>query len=523
MIKFIDCKEAVLLLKNNDVVAVSGFAGLAVPESLLKTLEERYIEEGYPNNLTLMFAAAQGDGKSKGLNHLAHKGLVKRVIGGHFNLAPKLAEMMNNNIIEGYNLPQGVMCNIFRDISRKSGFTLSKVGLGTFVDPRIEGGKVNSISKEKIVELFKFNGEEFLLYHHQKIDIALIKGSYCDENGNISLDNEATYSEAFLIAQAVKNSGGIVIVQVDKVVSKNEMKCKSVKIPKIYVDYIVEVLDKDNKEQVLGLEYNPFLTAEYEKDKKDFAFEEREENRKSQLKSEKNTLDARKIIGRRAAMELSKGDIVNIGIGIPEEVSSIAYENGFSKMITLTVEPGPIGGIPQSGKGFGASLKAECILDQISQFDFYDGGGLDIAFLGMAECDKMGNINVSKFGTRLAGCGGFINITQNTKKIIFCGTFTAKGLEINIRHGKMFIENEGKNKKFKTKVQQITFSGEKAKKYGQEVIYITERAVFKLKEDGIYLTEAAPGIDIEKDIINQMDFKPFIDKNFKVMDEKIFL
>lgn len=530
MSKFINAKDAALLIKNNDVIAVSGFAGLAVPESLIKALEERYVKSGQPKDLTLMFAAAQGDGNNRGLNHLAHKGLVKRVIGGHFNLAPKLAQMMSYNIIEGYNVPQGVMCNLFRDIARKSSFTLSRVGLGTFVDPRIEGGKVNKISEEKIVELTKINGEEFLLYHHPNINAAFIKGSYCDESGNISLDHEATYSEALHIAQAVKNCKGIVIVQIDKIVSKDEMKCRSVKIPKIYVDYIIEVSDENEKEQVLGMKYDSRLTAEAENIHQNTVVISKYNTRNLNTfyddrrgNSGIRQLDVRKVIGRRAAMELGKGDIVNIGIGIPEEVSKAASELGINKYITLTVEPGPIGGIPQSGKKFGASANPECILDQLNQFDFYDGGGLDIAFLGMAECDKEGNINVSRFGNRLAGCGGFIDITQNTEKVVFCGAFTAKGLKVSILDGKIKIENEGRNKKFKTKVEQITFSGEKAKNSKQKVIYITERAVFELKKDGLHLIETAPGIDIKKDIIDLMEFKPIINDEIKLMDKWVFL
>ena len=529
MAEFIDSKRAALLIKDDDVIAVSGFAGLSVPESLIKALEERYIEKGEPKNLTLMFAAGQGDGSSRGLNHLAHKGLIKRVIGGHFNLAPRLAEMMSSNIVEGYNLPQGVMCNIFRDIARKSGFTISRVGLNTFVDPRIEGGKVNEKSRENIVELIKIKGYEFLLYHHTNINAAFIKASYCDESGNVSMDKEATYSEALQIAQAVRNCGGIVIVQVDKIVPNNEMKCRNVKIPKIYVDYIIEVADENEKEQVLGTEYDSMITSCSEilcsgskinsVDKKS-SFPYVDKVIDSHISKE---LEIRKVIGRRAAMELRKGSIVNIGIGIPEEVSKVASELGIDKYITLTVEPGPVGGIPQSGKKFGSSLKPECILDQISQFDFYDGGGLDIAFLGMAECDREGNINVSRFGRKLAGCGGFIDITQNTGKVIFCGTFTAKGLKVNIVDGKFSIEKEGINKKFKKRVEQVTFSGENAVKSGQEVMYITERAVFVLKEDGIHLVEAAPGIDIERDILSLMEFKPIIDENIKDMDKWLFL
>ncbi|MDU4659583.1 MAG: CoA-transferase, partial [Clostridium butyricum] len=400
MEKFIDSKKAMLLIKDNDVVAVSGFAGLAVPESLLKAVEKRYLESGSPKDLTLMFAAAQGDGDCEGLNHLAHTGLVKRVIGGHFNLAPKLAKMMSNNLIEGYNFPQGVMCNIFRDIARKSEFTLSKVGLSTFIDPRIDGGKVNLLTKEDLVELVEIKDKEFLLYKHNNIDIAVIKGSYCDEKGNISLDNEATYSEAFAIAQAVKNCGGTVIVQVDEKISSDKMLCKSVKIPKIYVDYIVVVSEEEDKRQVLGKKNTPLITAVHCDKNQTLKEEKNEGSDKERIKVK---LNAKKIIGRRAAMELKKGNIVNIGIGVPEEVSKVADEIGMNEHIVLTVEPGPIGGIPQGGRYFGASIKPECILDQINQFDFYDGGGLDLAFLGLAECDKNGNINVSKFCGRLAG------------------------------------------------------------------------------------------------------------------------
>ena len=514
MIKFIDSRNAILLIKNKDTLAISGFAGLAVPENLLKALEERYLESMNPKDLTLMFAAGQGDGDRKGLNHLAHKGLIKKVIGGHFNLAPRLSNMMYNNMIEGYNLPQGVMCNIFRDIARKSCFTLSKVGLDTFVDPRKDGGKVNTITKEDIVELIKIKGEDFLLYKHRKLDIAFIKGSYCDENGNISLDDEATYSESFLIAQAVKNCGGIVIVQVDKKISNDMMVCRSVKIPKIYVDYIVVVSEEDEKKQVLGMEDDILLTGNSNG---------KIHNGKRSMKERAEKLSPREIIGRRAARELKIGDIVNIGIGVPEEVSKAASESGIIDDIVLTVEPGPIGGIPQSGHKFGSSLKPECILDQIEQFDFYDGGGLDIAFLGLAECDEHGNINVSKFAGRLAGCGGFINITQSSKKVVFCGTFTAKGLKINVSNEKLLIENEGENKKFKKQVEQITFSGENAKKSGQQVMYITERAVFKLEEDGLHLVEVAPGIDIKRDIINLMEFNPVISHKIKVMNSDLFL
>ncbi|OPJ65407.1 acyl CoA:acetate/3-ketoacid CoA transferase [Clostridium chromiireducens] len=508
MVKIISSTEAASLLKDNDVLATSGFASLGVPEALMKSLEKRFLEERSPQNLTLMFAAASGDGDSKGLSHLAHEGLVQKVIGGHFNLAPKLGELIRNNKICAYNLPQGIMCNIFRDIASKKVATISKVGLNTFVDPRVEGGKVNAITKEDIVEVVDILGKENLLYKCPSVDVAFIRGTYADEKGNISMEHEATLSEATCIAQAVRNCGGIVIVQVEKVVKAGTLDSRSIKIPRIYVDYIVEAKDKEDQAQVLGYDYDPSLSGDIRITVDDFA----------PLK-----LDARKIIGRRAAMELVEGSIVNIGIGVPEAVSNVANEEGIGDFITLTVEPGPIGGIPQGGKKFGSSINPECIFDQPTQFDFYDGGGLDIAFLGLAQADKRGNINVSKFGTRVAGCGGFINITQNSKKVVFCGTLTAKGLEVKVENGELRIIKEGVSKKFIESVEQITFSGEYAMKVKQSVMYITERAVFELKDDGLHLIEIAPGINIEKDVLDLMDFNPIIDKDLKLMDKRIFI
>jgi propionate CoA-transferase len=508
MVKIISSEEAVKLVKDNDVLATSGFALLGVPEALMKSLEKRFLEDQSPRNLTLMFAAASGDRKCKGLNHLAHEGLINKVIGGHFGLAPKLGALMRENKIYGYNLPQGVMCHMFRDKASKKTGTITKVGLNTFVDPRVEGGRVNKKTEEDIVQVIDILGEENLIYKCADIDVAFVRGTFADDKGNITMDHEATYSEAATIAQAVKNSGGIVIVQVDKVVKSGTLNPRNVKIPRIYVDYIVEAKDKEDQNQILGYDYDPSLSGEVNM----------EVGGMESLK-----LDERKIIGRRAVMELVKGQVVNIGLGMPEAVPNVANEEGIGDFFTLTVEPGAIGGIPQGGNKFGASINPECMFDQPTQFDFYDGGGLDMSFLGLAQVDKVGNINVSKFGPKVPGCGGFINITQNSKKVVFCGTFTAKGLEIKIEDGKLKIINEGTNKKFVDSVEQITFSGIRAMKLEQPVMYITERAVFELKEDGLHLTEIAPGVDLQKHILDVMDFAPIIDKNLKLIDKRIFV
>ncbi|MEA5009927.1 acyl CoA:acetate/3-ketoacid CoA transferase [Clostridium tyrobutyricum] len=506
-VKFLKACDAVEMVKDGDLIATSGFVGSLCSEELSIALEKRFEETGHPKNLTLVYSAAQGDGKGKGADHFAHEGMLKRVAGGHWNLSPKLGKMAVENKIEAYNLPQGTIAQLFRDIAGKRIGTITHVGLNTFVDPRIQGGKLNDITKEDVVKLINIEGQEKLLYKAFPIDVCFLRGSFADENGNISLEREVGTIDVLSIAQACRNSGGIVIVQVEKVVSSGTLDPRLVKIPGIYVDVVV-VAKPEHHEQFFGCNgYDPALTGEVRVPLKAIQYPE---------------LNARKIIARRAAMELKPDAVVNLGIGIPEVISMVANEEGIGEYMTMTVEAGAVGGVPLGGTGFGACINPESILDEAYQFDFYDGGGTDIAFLGLAQVDRHGNINVSKFGPRIAGCGGFINITQNAKRVLFCGTFTAGGLKIDTGNGKLKIIQEGRSIKFLNEVEQITFSGEYAIKTKQPVTYITERAVFELKEEGLYITEIAPGIDLEKDVLGLMEFKPKIDKNLKLMDEKIF-
>ncbi len=504
--KIISLEDSIKLIKDGDVVAVGGFIGSGHAEAITAGVEKSFLECGAPKDLTLIYAAGQGDSKDKGLNHFGYKGLVKKVIGGHWALCPKLQKLAVNNEVQAYNIPQGIISHMYRDIAAGKPGTISKVGLQTFVDPRFDGGKLNESTKDDIVKVINIDDNEYLFYKAIPIDVAILRATYADEEGNASFDKEVATLDATSMAQAAKNSGGIVILQVEKIVSKGSLDPRKVKIPGIYVDAIV-VAEPNEHMQTYAEMYNPAYSGEV----------------KFPIDAVKPLLlGERKVIARRAALELENGSIINLGIGMPEGISSVANEEGIGDRSTLTVEAGPIGGVPANGLNFGASLNPVSILDQANQFDFYDGGGLHAAFLGLAQCDKKGNINVSKFGTKIAGCGGFINITQNSKKVIFCGTFTTGGLKVGVNDGKLNILNEGKVVKFIDEVEQITFSGSYAASIGQEVLYITERAVFRLGKDGLILEEIAPGIDLEKDILAYMTFKPIISNNLKLMDERIF-
>ena len=507
-LRFIKSDQVKEVINNNSFIAVCGFVGIGVAEEVLSKIETSFLEHGYPNNLSIIFAAGFGDSKSRGLGHFAHKGLLKRVIGGHWGLSPKLGALANENEIEAYNIPQGVVSQMFRDIAGGKPGTLSHVGLGTFVDPDFQGGKLNSVTTEDIVEKVNLGGKELLFYHAPKIDYAILRGTSADEDGNISFEEEALTLEALSAATAAKNCGGKVIVQVKRKVKRGSIQPKDVKIPGILVDYIVVAETPENHMQTFDEYFNLGYVSNH------IAVEEGDNKAK---------LDERKVVARRCAMLLDRDKkILNYGIGMPEVIAMILSEEGQERYFTPTVEPGAIGGTPMGGLSFGATLNATAVLDQPYQFDFYDGGGLDMAFLGLAQCDAQGNINVSKFGPKIAGCGGFINITQNAKEVVFCGTFTAGGLKIGFEDGKLQILQEGKVKKFVKNVEQITFSGNIANQNNKKVTYVTERAVFTLTKEGLKLIEIAPGVDLQKDILDQMEFKPLISSDLKLMKSKIF-
>jgi len=510
--KLASAADAVRLIRAGDTVAIGGFVGIGLAEELVLALEALYLdgadprpEAERPRDLTLVFAAAQGDHKERGVNHLAHAGLVRRVIGGHYALVPKLAQLALDNRIEAYNLPLGVISHLYRDRAGGKPGHLSRIGLGTFVDPRLGGGKLNSRTTDELVSLMTIGNEEFLFYESFPVDIAILRGTTADEDGNVTMEKEALTLETLSIAMAAHNSGGQVIVQVERIAERGSLNPRQVKIPGILVDRIV-VAPPEHHAQTFATSYSAAFASEM---------------RVPQTDAEGISLGVRKVIARRAALELRAHDVVNLGIGMPEGVASVAAEEGIADLLTLTAEPGVIGGVPAGGLNFGAVINAQAIIDEPYQFDFYDGGGLDIAILGMGQVDADGNVNVSRFGSSLAGAGGFINISQSAKKVVFAGTFTSGPWAIEACDGRLAIDKDGQTRKFVREVEQRTFAGQRAAASGQEVLYVTERCVFRLGPDGLELVEIAPGVELERDILAHMDFAPLLNAPVR-MDAGLF-
>jgi len=504
--KVITADQAVALINDGDVVCTTGFVQSCIPEMLHAALEKRFVDTQGPKGLTLIMCAGAGDSKGLGTGRLHHEGLLSRVIAANFGRMPKVAEAAQKNKIQGYNLPQGIISKLYRSCGAGSLGLFSKVGLHTYVDPRLGGGKVNEVTKEDIVKLVEVEGEEWLFYKATPINVALIRATSADPAGNLSMEKEALTLDCLAQAMAAHNNGGIVIAQVERVVAHGSLKPKDVRVPGILVDCVVVADPPEMHRMNYGVHYNAALSGAI---------------RVPVDHMPRMALGERKIIARRAAFELPLNGAINLGVGAPDGVASVAAEEHVTPFLTMTTEAGAIGGVLAGGSSFGSSANADSVIDQNQMFDFYHGGGLDLTCLGVAEVDEKGNVNTSKFGGRLNGCGGFIDISQNSRAVVFAGTFTAGGLKIAVEEGKLRIVQEGRARKFVKAVEQITFSGTYAASRSQPVIYVTERCVFQLTPGGLELIEVAPGIDIERDILAHMDFRPIIHKPV-TMDPRIF-
>ncbi|WNY25740.1 CoA-transferase [Methanolapillus millepedarum] len=515
MFKFMSPDEAVGLIKDGDVIGVNAFLSICNPTELHLALTRRFQKTQSPRDLTIFCSAGFGDWtENSPIEGYIQDGAVSCAVLGHLGSMPTVAKKILTEEIEGYNLPLGTMSHMIRAAAGGKDFYVTKIGMNLFTDPDVGGYQLNKISTEKWVSKTKMDGHEYLIYKTPELDIAFIKGTSADSQGNISFEKECATVDALALAQAVHRRGGKVIVQVERVIS-NHLRPRNVIVPGILVDAIVVC---SNQSQILSVNgYEPTYSGDTYIPPQELA-----EWAKAKEKSAANLSDPeRLLVASRAFLELSSGQVANIGIGIPEAVAVVAAKEGLLKDITLTVESGAIGGLPASGVSFGATSGADTIYDMSQQFDFYDGGGLDICFIGALEIDGSGNVNGHLSSGRITGIGGFANITQSTPVVVFCATFTAGGLKVKIENEKLKIESEGKYPKFVNGVRSVSFSSINAKESGQRVLYVTERCVFELKESGLMLTEIVNGIDLKRDILDQLPFSVTVSPDLKTIPAKL--
>jgi acyl CoA:acetate/3-ketoacid CoA transferase len=502
--RFLSPDAAVALVGDGAHLSIEGSGGgLLEPDALVAALGRRFRATGAPRGLTVTHTTGIGDRAGGGMDHLAQPGLIRRVVAGNWGMAPRMSELALAGAFEAYNFPQGVMAQLYRDVAAGRPGLVTHVGIGTFCDPRVEGGRLNAVTTEQLVEVVQLAGREWLFYPAFPIDVCFLRATTADDQGNLTFEQEAARLESLAMAQATHNLGGLVIAQVKHHAAAGTLDARDVVVPGMLVDAVVVCPEQ---RQVVTHEYNPGFAGA---------------TRVALSSLPPFPLDQRKVVARRAVREIRDGDVVNLGVGIADGVAAVAAEEGYLPHVTLTIEQGLVGGVPARGVIFGVATNPDAILDQPAQFDFYDGGGLDVAFLGFAQVDRRGNVNVSKFSGRLIGTGGFVNISQNARTVVFCGTFTAGGLEALAHDGRLEIVQEGRTRKFVEDVDQVTFNGSEARARGQRVLYVTERAVLELGEDGLRLREVAPGIDVAEHVLGLLPFA--VDaSDHRLMDPRMF-
>lgn len=507
---FVSGAEAAAMIADNSTVATIGMTLVSASETILKAIEQRFLETGSPNHLTLVHSCGQSD-RDRGIQHFAHENMLARIIGGHWGLQPRMMKLIAENKILAYCIPQGQFAQLYRSMAGGEPGKITKVGLGTFIDPRLDGGKMNEITKDApdIVDVVTIGGEEYMRYKPIPLDYCIIRGTYIDEYGNLSTEEEAMQLEVLSAVLACKKFGGKVIAQAKRKVAAGSLHCKRVTVPGIFIDaaVICEHPEEDHR-QTHSFAFDPAYCGDIKVPVE---------------ASERLPLTVRKLIGRRALMELSMDDVLNVGTGIPNDVvGPILAEEEVQSDVTITVESGIYGGIPMGGIDFGIAKNNFALIRHDDQFDYYNGAGVDVTFMGAGELDEKGNVNATRLGPNPTGAGGFIDITTNAKHVVFCSTFTGKGLQCSFEGGKLHINQEGQLIKCVKKLQQISYNGEIARRKGQKMHYVTERAVFELRPEGLTLTEIAPGVDLQTQVLDLMEFRPLIAEDLKEMDPAIF-
>jgi len=519
--KFMTAAEAVQLIRDGDTVGLmGGGGGLMEASHLFEAVQARFLATQQPRGLSVIHALGIGDKKSKGMNCFAHEGLVRRVIGGHWVWSPAMQQLALDEKIEAYILPGGVSSQLMREIGAGRPGLFTHVGLGTVCDPRQGGGRMNTSARDDLAEVVTMDGREYLRYKPFPIHVAIVRASAADEDGNISFEHEAANLDAQSLALAARNSGGTVIVQVAQRLPRGALRAREVRIPSAWVDAIV--VDPEQRTSY-DIPFDPALSGELTGAER---LASEAADHAAEIAATQVAFGERQAVAQRAALELfntSKArPVVNYGVGVPDAVAKLIAARNEQHRIYQTIEHGTYGGTLMDGVLFGYARNASAMLDAATQFDFYSGGGLDVAFLGFGEMDSQGNVNVSKLGGLTVGPGGFIDIAQNARKVVFCGTFAAKGVKLATGDGQLQVLQQGSVKKLVPQVDQITFSGPQALQRGQTVLYLTERASFRLTPEGVELFELAPGVDLQRDVLEQMDFAPRLSPHLSRMSETLF-